>query len=32
MAHEIIKLHGGDLTIQSKLGEGTTFTATLPLE
>ena len=32
MAHEVIKLHGGDLTVQSTLGEGTTFTATLPLE
>ncbi|MBI2481219.1 MAG: PAS domain-containing protein, partial [Planctomycetia bacterium] len=32
MAHEVIKLHGGDMTVQSKLGEGTTFTATLPLE
>ncbi len=32
LAHEVIKLHGGDLTIQSKLGEGTTAIATLPLE
>jgi len=32
MAHEVIKLHGGDLTIRSKLGEGTTFIAMLPLE
>ena len=32
MAHEVIKLHGGDMTVQSKLGEGTTFIATLPLE
>jgi signal transduction histidine kinase len=32
LAHEVIKLHGGNLTIQSKLGEGTTFIATLPLE
>jgi two-component system phosphate regulon sensor histidine kinase PhoR len=32
MAHEVIKLHGGDLTVQSTLGRGTTFTATLPLE
>ncbi|MBC8356463.1 MAG: PAS domain-containing protein [Planctomycetes bacterium] len=32
MAHEVIKLHNGDLTVQSALGEGTTFIATLPLE
>ncbi|MCA9118973.1 MAG: PAS domain-containing protein [Planctomycetaceae bacterium] len=32
MAYEVIKLHGGDMTVQSKLGEGTTFVATLPLE
>ncbi|HUG71553.1 MAG TPA: ATP-binding protein [Pirellulaceae bacterium] len=32
MAHEIVKLHGGDITVQSKLGEGTTFIASLPLE
>jgi signal transduction histidine kinase len=32
LAHEVIKLHGGDLTIQSQLDEGTTFIATLPLE
>jgi two-component system phosphate regulon sensor histidine kinase PhoR len=31
MAQEVIRLHGGDLTVQSTLGEGTTFTATLPL-
>ncbi len=28
----IIELHGGTLTVQSKKGEGTTFTITLPLE
>lgn len=32
MALEVIKLHGGELTAQSTLGQGTTFTATLPLE
>ena len=32
MAYEVIKLHGGELAVQSKLGEGATFTATLPLE
>lgn len=32
MAHEVLKLHGGDLVVHSTLGKGTTFTATLPLE
>jgi two-component system phosphate regulon sensor histidine kinase PhoR len=32
MAQEVIRLHGGDLSVQSVLGEGTTFTATLPLD
>ncbi|MEX0818115.1 MAG: ATP-binding protein, partial [Pirellulaceae bacterium] len=32
MAHEVIKLHGGTLSVQSRLDEGTTFIATLPLE
>jgi two-component system phosphate regulon sensor histidine kinase PhoR len=32
MAQEVIRLHGGDLSVQSVLGEGTTFTATLPVE
>ena len=31
MSQEIIRLHGGDLTVQSELGEGTTFTAIIPL-
>ena len=32
MAHEVIKLHGGEMTVQSTIGEGTTFVTTLPLE
>ncbi|MEO8493604.1 MAG: ATP-binding protein [Planctomycetota bacterium] len=32
MAQEVIKLHGGHIGVQSKLGNGTTFIATLPLE
>lgn len=28
---EIIKLHDGDITVQSKYGEGTTFTISLPI-
>jgi PAS domain S-box-containing protein len=31
MAQEVIELHDGELTVQSELGKGTTFTATLPL-
>ena len=30
LANKIIKLHGGDLTVHSKPGEGTTFVARLP--
>ncbi len=31
MCKYIIELHGGDITVQSKVGEGTTFTLTLPI-
>lgn len=31
VSHEIIKNHGGELKVKSKLGEGTTFTVRLPL-
>ena len=31
VSHEIIKKHGGDMTVRSKVGEGTTFTVTLPI-
>ncbi len=31
LTQEIIRLHGGDLTLASTLGEGSTFTVTLPL-
>ncbi len=30
VVHEIVKLHGGDITVQSGEGEGTTFTVCLP--
>ncbi len=30
MCKYIIELHGGDVTVKSKVGEGTTFTVTLP--
>ena len=31
MCKYIIELHGGDIAVQSKVGEGTTFTLTLPI-
>lgn len=32
MAQEVILLHGGELTVQSELGKGSTFTAVVPLK
>jgi signal transduction histidine kinase len=32
IAGEIVKRHGGTITVQSASGEGTTFTVTLPLQ
>jgi two-component system NtrC family sensor kinase len=31
ISHEIIKKHGGELTVESTVGQGTTFTVRLPL-
>ena len=31
ISHEIIKKHGGELTVESVVGAGTTFTISLPL-
>jgi len=31
ISHEIIKKHGGELTVESEVGQGTTFTICLPL-
>ena len=31
VSYEIIKKHGGDIQVRSKVGEGTTFTVRLPL-
>jgi two-component system NtrC family sensor kinase len=31
VVYGIVKAHGGDLDVKSKVGEGTTFTVTLPL-
>ena len=31
LAREVIRLHGGDITVQSQIDQGTTFTLTLPV-
>ena len=32
ITREILNLHGGDITVDSKLGDGSTFTITLPIK
>ena len=32
IAREIVEAHGGDITVESRVGEGTTFVVTLPTE
>lgn len=32
MTQEIVRLHGGELSVQSEIGKGSTFTISLPLE
>ena len=32
ISHDIVKRHGGDLTVESEEGKGSTFTVSLPLE
>jgi len=32
IAREIVEAHGGQITVQSRVGEGTTFAVTLPIE
>jgi len=31
LVYELVKLHGGSITVESRVGEGTTFTVLLPL-
>ena len=31
ITYEIVKKHGGDIKVRSKVGEGTTFTIMLPI-
>ncbi|HSW62630.1 MAG TPA: HAMP domain-containing sensor histidine kinase, partial [Dissulfurispiraceae bacterium] len=31
IAYDIVKKHGGELTVQSEPGKGTTFTVTIPV-
>ena len=32
LAREVIRLHGGDITVQSQIDQGSTFTLTLPVQ
>jgi heavy metal sensor kinase len=32
IAHEVVRLHGGTLTVQSEINQGTTFTMQLPIK
>ena len=32
IAREIVEAHGGEITVESQVGEGTTFVVTLPIE
>ena len=31
ISYDIVKKHGGDITVKSEVGEGTTFTVMLPV-
>jgi len=32
LAREVVRMHGGDITVESQLDQGSTFVATIPLE
>jgi signal transduction histidine kinase len=32
LAREVVRLHGGDITVESKIDSGTTFTLTIPVD
>ena len=32
LSYDIVKVHGGELTVETKQGEGTTFTISLPMK
>ena len=32
VSHEIVRLHGGDISVESDEGSGSTFTVRLPIE
>ena len=31
LAREVVRLHGGDITVESEIDQGSTFTMTLPI-
>jgi two-component system sensor histidine kinase VicK len=32
LAREVVRMHGGDITVESQLDKGSTFLVTIPLE
>jgi signal transduction histidine kinase len=31
LAHEVVRMHGGDITVESQIDQGSTFTVTIPV-